>query len=183
MVEKILINEFIKDRSVGAIMATSDFVTKKMLNKIDFHNAKVIVEYGSGKGVITKHLLSQMREDATLFIFETNEQFIEDLSKINDKRLIIINSDAEKALISLKNEHQTEEVDYIISTIPFTFMDRRKRRRIIFRSYTLLKEKGKFITYQYSWIIYHLIKSRFSTSSIKVKLFNIPPVFIIEGIK
>ena len=183
MVEKILINEFIKDRSVGAIMATSDFVIKKMLNKIDFHNAKVIIEYGAGRGVITKNLLSQMKEDATLFVFETNEQFIKDLSKINDRRLIIINSDAEKALIILKNEHQTEEVDYIISTVPFTFMDRRKRKRTIFKSYTLLKEKGKFITYQYSWIIYHLIKSRFSESNIKIRLFNIPPVFIIVGTK
>ena len=183
MLEKILINEFIKDKNVGAITSTSGYITKKMLSKIDFDNAKVIVEYGSGKGVITKYLLSQMKEDATLFAFETNERFVNDLSKINDKRLTIINSDAEKAQLTLKNEHQTEEVDYIISTIPLTFIDRKKRRRIIFRSYTLLKEKGKFITYQYSWMIYHLIKNRFSASSIKIKLFNIPPAFIIEGTK
>ncbi|OQY04061.1 MAG: hypothetical protein B6I20_03725 [Bacteroidetes bacterium 4572_117] len=183
MGEKTLINEFIKDRNVGAITSTSGYITKKLLSKIDFDNAKVIVEYGSGKGVITKQLLSQMREDTTLFVFETNEQFIKDLSKINDKRLIIINSDAEKAQITLKNEHKTIEVDYIISTIPFTFMDRRKRKRTIFRAYALLKAEGKFITYQYSWIIYHLIKSRFYASSIKIRLFNIPPVFIIVGTK
>ncbi len=183
MGEKILINELIKDKNVGAITSTSNQITKKMLSKIDFNNAKVIIEYGPGKGIITKQLLIQMREDATLFVFETNEQFINNLSKINDKRLIIINSDAEKAQIILKNRYKTEKVDYIISTIPFTFFNKRKRKRIIFMTYTLLKEKGKFITYQYSWLIYDLIKNRFSASSIKTTLLNIPPAFIIEGVK
>ena len=183
MYQKILRNELINDKDIGVIASTPNHVTKKMLSKVDFDNAKVIVEYGSGKAIITKQILSLMSEDAILYVFETKEQLVNDISKINDKRLIIINSDAEKAQIVLNEKYKMEDVDYIISTLPLTFIDRRKRRRIIFRSYTLLKEKGKFITYQYSWIIYHLVKKRFSTSSIKVKLFNIPPAFIIEGIK
>ncbi len=70
MSEKILINELIKDRKVGAIASTSNQLTKRMLNKIDFEKATVLVEYGPGKGIITKQLLNLMRKDTTLFVFE-----------------------------------------------------------------------------------------------------------------
>ena len=36
MDEKILINELVKDKNVGAIVSTSIRVTKYMINKIDF---------------------------------------------------------------------------------------------------------------------------------------------------
>ena len=183
MVEGILVNDFIRDKKVGAIVSTSGYVTKKMISKIDFTKAKVIVEYGPGKGVITKQLLLEMGEDTALFVFETNENFIKELCDINDKRLIIINSDAEKAQMILKNRYKIEKVDHIISSIPFTFINKRKRIRIIHKTFALLNVKGKFITYQYSLLIYNLIKKQFSETSKKFTLINVPPVFIFEGIK
>ena len=183
MDEKLLINEFIKDRKVGAIASTSNQVTKKMLNKIDFEKANVFVEYGPGNGAITKQLLYQMKKDAFLFVFETNEKFIDSLISINDKRLIIINDDAENAQPILKNRYKIEKVDYIISTIPFTLFNRNKRKRIIYKSYALLDEKGKFITHQYSWLIYYLIKEKFAAANLTTTLLNIPPAFILVGVK
>jgi len=183
MKDYILIKDFIKDLKVGAIASSSKYVSKNMVNKIDFDKANILIEYGPGKGIITKQLLDLMKKDAILFAFETNENFLEYMTKINDERLIILNADAEEAQNILKNRFKIEQVDYIISTIPFTFFDRRKRRRIIYRSYSMLKEKGKFITSQYSWLIYNLIKNKFSESSIKATLFNLPPAFIFEGIK
>ncbi len=183
MNNNILIAELIKDKNVGAIASTSNHIITKMLNKIKFKNAKVIVEYGSGRGIITKQLLNKMDNETILYAFETNIEFINSLKKINDRRLIIINSDAKNAIRILKDKYDIEKVDYVVSTIPFTFIERRKRKRIIYKTYTLLKDGGKFITYQYSWLIYSLIKERFSTSNISVSLQNIPPVFIIDGTK
>ncbi len=183
MIEQILIKELIKDRQVGAIVSASKHLIKDLIDKIDFENAKVFVEYGPGKGAITQQLLNQMRDNATLFVFETNKQFVKELIKIEDDRLIIVENDAENAKMILQNRYKIELVDYIISTIPFTFLKYRKRRRIIFRSYSILKEKGKFITYQYSWLIYYLIKERFAATTITTTLLNIPPAFIIEGVK
>ncbi len=183
MKEIFLVNELIKDKNVGALISTPAHVTKLLINKIDYDKAKVILEYGPGNGAITKHLLERMSLDSFLFVFETNVQFINELLKIEDKRLIIINTDAEKAQMILKNRYKIEKVDYIISTIPFTLINRRKRRRIVFRSFSLLKERGKFITAQYSWLIYNLIKKQSSEISIKPILLNIPPTFIIKGIK
>lgn len=183
MKEILLVNDFIKDKNVGALMSTPGHVTKYLINKIDFDKAKVMLEYGPGNGAITKHLLKRMSLDSFLFVFETNAQFINELSELEDKRLIIINADAEKAQMILENRYKINKVDCIISTIPFTFTNRRKRRRIVFRSFKLLKEKGKFITAQYSWLIYNLIKKQSSEISIKPILLSIPPTFIINGIK
>lgn len=181
--KEILIDKLIKDKYVGAVASKPSHVTKCIINKIDFVEAKVILEYGLGNGAVTKHLLNRMNLDSTLFIFETNEKFIKNLSNLKDNRLIIINADAEKAQMILENRYKIKKVDCIISTIPLTFVDRKKRRRIIFKSFSLLKKEGKFITAQYSWFIYNLIKKQFSESSIKSTLFNMPPIFIIIGIK
>jgi phospholipid N-methyltransferase len=183
MTEKILIRELIKDKKVGAAFSTSKHVIKKLLGNIDFDKATLLVEYGPGKGVITTHLLERMRKDALLFVFETNEMFIKELLDISDKRLVIINEGAENAQIILKNRYKISKVDYIISTIPFTFFDRRKRKIIITKTYNLLNENGKFITYQYTSLIYRLIKQIFHQTRVIVDVFNIPPAIIFTGVK
>ncbi len=183
MTEKILIKEFIKDKKVGAVFSTSKHVVKKMLGSIDFDKAKLLVEYGPGKGVITTHLLERMRKDAVLFVFETNKSFIKELLNISDKRLVIINAGAEDARIILKNRYKINKVDYIISTIPFTFFDRRKRKRVITKTYNLLNENGKFITYQYTGLIYQLLKQKFHQTRVIAAILNIPPAIIFTGIK
>ncbi|MCD6091044.1 MAG: hypothetical protein J7J72_06055 [Bacteroidales bacterium] len=181
--EKILIKEFLKDKNVGAVVSSSKNVVKKITNEIDFEKADVIVEYGPGKGTITKQLLKNMKVGASLYVFETNQDFINDLNNINDKRLIIINTDAKSALSILKSRYKIENVDYVISTIPFTFLDRRLKRRIIFNSHTMLKEKGKFITYQYTPLIYSIIKNKFTNFSITPNVSNFPFAFVMKGVK
>jgi len=181
--DKILISEFFKDKNIGAVASASDHVVRKMLNKVDFAKADVLVEFGPGKGVITKQILAKMNKNAVLYVFETNEQLTQGLNKINDSRLSIFNEDAEKAMTVLKEKCNTKSVDYIISSIPFTFIDIKKRKRIIFNAHALLRENGKFITYQYSWLIYNILNEQFSKSSVKFGLLNIPPTFILIGLK
>ena len=183
MTEKILIREFIKDKKVGAAFSTTKHTIKKMVRNIDFDKAKILIEYGPGKGVITTHLLELMRKDAVLYVFETNERFVKELLNISDKRLVIINAGAEDARTILKSRYKINKVDYIISTIPFTFFDRRKRKRVITKTYNLLNENGKFITYQYTGLIYQLIKQKFYQTNVIAAVLNIPPAIIFTGIK
>jgi len=183
MKTKLYIKELVKDKNVGAVTSTSDHVVKKLIEKINFKNTETIVEYGPGNGVITRILLNNMKPNATLYVFETNENFIIDLSKIKDSRLFIINDDAENAKQVLESKYQIKKVDYIVSTIPFTLIDNKKRKSIINDSFILLKEKGRFITYQYSLLIFNLIKWKFKSVQWKFVLLNLPPAFIIYGIK
>ena len=164
------------------MITTTKKIAKKIIDRMDFDNEGIVVAYGSGNAVMTKMLLQNISTKSVLFVFETNEHSINDLCSINDKRLVIINADPENAKMILKNRYKVEKVDFILSSIPFTFFERRKKNRIISRSYSLLKEKGKFITTHYTWLIYKLIKEQFSEISINPAVVNMPPV-IIEGIK
>lgn len=183
MKTNFLVKDFFKDKNVGAVTSTSDHVVKILIEKINFKNTETIVEYGPGNGVITRILLDNMKPNAALFVFETNENFINDLSKIKDSRLFIINDDAENAKQVLESKFQIERVDYIVSTIPFTLIDNNKRKKIINNSFMLLNNKGWFITYQYSLLILNLIKWKFKSVQWKFTILNLPPAFIIYGIK
>jgi phospholipid N-methyltransferase len=180
---KLLITEFVQDKNVGAIASSSKHIVEKLIENINFETANIIIEYGPGDGVITRMILDNMKPDAALYVFESNKTFIDHLSEIKDKRLNIINDDAENAKQILKSKYKIESVDYIVSTIPFTLIEKRKRRRIIFKSHTLLNEKGRFITCQYSWFIFNLIKEKFKTAEWEFVFLNLPPSFIMVGLK
>ena len=180
---KLWIKEFIKDHNIGAIAATSDILAKKMIENMHFEKTLIIVEYGPGEGMITRMLLDSMTLDSVVFVFETNTTFVKKLKEIKDNRLIVINDDASNAKSALKNKYNVEYVDYIISTIPFTFIEKHARSRIMYDSYKMLKQNGLFITYQYSFLIYGLVKRYFKNANWDVVIFNLPPAVLINGIK
>lgn len=183
MKTKLLIKEFVQDKNVGAIASTSSRIVEQIIDKINFENAEIIVEYGPGKGVITKMILDNMKPDAVLYVFEANKNFIDLLHEINDRRLFIINDDAVNANQILLNDYNIDGVDYIISTIPFTLIEKTKRSRIISRSFNLLKRRGQFITYQYSWLIFSMIKQKFKSATWELSLFSLPAGIIMVGEK
>jgi len=158
-------------------------MVKRIIDKIDFDKAEIIVEYGVGNGVITKMLLNNMKPKSILFVFETNKSRVDGLLQINDKRLIIINGDAEHANLILKNRYKIESVDFVVSIIPFTFIERRKRRRIIYRTHSLLNKKGGFLNYLHSWSIFTLTTRKFQKVNWKMALLNLVPTLIITGTK
>ena len=76
------LKNFLKNwKEVGSITPSSRFLTKKMLESIDFSKADTIVELGPGTGVFTKEILIRMKSNAKLIILETNHQFSENLKK------------------------------------------------------------------------------------------------------
>ncbi len=150
-------------------------MVKRTIAKIDFDIAEIIVEYGAGNGVIIKMLLENMKSKSILFVFETNKNIIDELLQVNDKRLIIVNGSAEHANIILKNRYKIKSVDFVVSTIPFTFIERRKRRRIIYRTHSLLNKKGGFLSYQHSWLIFNLTARKFQKINWRMVLLNLVP--------
>src|SRR5687767_2251580 len=89
-------------RVTGTITPSWEFLVRKMAEPINFEEADCIIEFGAGEGVITRHLLKQMRHDAKLLSFEVNPKFFESIEAIKDPRLIPIFDSAEKAPQYLK---------------------------------------------------------------------------------
>lgn len=155
-----------------------------MLEDIDFSNTNVIVEYGSGNGIITKQILDKMNSDAVLICFEINNEFYNHLNNINDKRLTVLNISAEN-IISVLKHNNINEVDCFISSLPLAIIPNEIGHNILINSKSVLKKEGYFIQYQYSLSFYKKLKEIFTKKNVSLnfEIKNLPPAFIYKCIK
>src|ERR1700730_17551934 len=84
-------------RMLGSIVPSSRFLVRRLLAPVDWSQARVIVEYGPGVGVVTWQILRNMRPDAALIVIEMNPQFVAFLrSAIADVRLKVVEGSADR---------------------------------------------------------------------------------------
>ena len=174
--------QFVKEslksiKEVGTIFPSSKFVVEKMVAPINFGEKLTILELGSGNGVITKQLLEKMSSDSQLICFETNKKFYQELKKINDMKMILINESAEKMKLYL-NEFKIDKVDYIVSSVPLVTLPKKMTNKILSTSRELLRKEGKLIQLQYSKLSDNKLKSYFNKIDIEFTLRNYFPAFI-----
>ncbi len=183
----VYIMNFIKDRNVASITPTSSVGVKRVCSKIDFNRENLIVEYGPGTGVFSKYLLGHMKEDSRLVLIERNRNFKSFLQKnIKDPRMVLVHDSCENVLETLRSIKESE-ADYIISGIPFSFLDHDLKHRILYNTHRALKKGGKFLVYQTCFqtnnhLKVHL-KKHFPIVNSKYELANIPPLRTYEAIK
>ncbi|MFZ2448583.1 MAG: methyltransferase domain-containing protein [Syntrophobacteraceae bacterium] len=183
----VYIMNFLRDKNVASITPTSSVGVKRVCSKIDFSRDSIIVEYGPGTGVFTKYLLDKMGEDSRLILIELNKNFKSILkNKFRDPRVIIVNESAENVLETLRSCKEAE-ADYIISGIPFSFLESGLKHRILYNTHRALKPGGKFLCYQTCFQTNNHLKVHlqryFPEVSAKYELVNIPPLRIYEAIK
>jgi len=181
------IQNFMKDRYVASITPTSPFGVKNVCNKIAFGPSEVIVEYGAGTGVFTRHLLRNMSSGGRLIVIERNPQFNSILQQnFRDPRVTIVNDSAENVLDTLRR-FEVSQVDYVISGIPFLWLDCEVKQKILCNTHRILKTKGKFLAYQTFFQTSRDLKVHldryFSRVRVNYEFMNIPPLCIYEAIK
>ncbi len=169
-------------KQVGTVTRSSKFVCKEMLSHIDFSKAKVIVELGAGDGVITKHILKQMRPDAKLITFEIMDKFIPDLQSIQDERLIVAHDSAERMGYYLE-QIGADKTDAIVSALPFVLLPDTLREDILQKSRTYLVEGGPFVQLHYSLSKKKYYKETFGNVDVNFVPLNIPPAFVLVSEK
>ncbi len=177
----IFIIEFFKSyKSVGALMTSSGYLTKKIIKKIDFKNCTTIVEIGAGKGAFTFDIINNLNANAKFIIFEKNINFYTEISKkICDKRVIILNSTAENMAFDLK-KLGVKQIDCVISSIPLSNFRLSLRAKILNVIYELLAPNGQFIQYKYSILLKKEITINYSNIKTEFTFLNFPPAFIFN---
>jgi phospholipid N-methyltransferase len=183
----VYMKNFMKDRYVASITPTSPFGVRSVCSKIDFAKSKVIVEYGAGMGVFTQYLLKKMQADSQLIVIERNKNFDSILkNSFDDPRVVIFNESAENVLETLGN-CQVEEADYILSGIPFLWLDKDLKHKILCNTHKALKSGGKFLAYQTffqtSKDLKIYLERYFRKVRVNYEFVNIPPMCIYEAIK
>jgi len=158
--------------TTGAISETSREVEIEIWNRLDL-SGKVFVEFGMGLGNITKEILTRIPKDAKLYSFEVNEDFCAKVkAEISDDRLVIINDGAENI-----RQHITEEVDNMVSSMPFTFFSKEKTDQILGASKEMLKSGGFFSQILYSKIHFKKFSTAWDDCEM-IKTNNFPAGFI-----
>ena len=168
-------------RQIAAIAPSSRHVVGRVIDEIDFNNAKCIVEYGPGTGSITNEILKHLSPDGKLICLDVNQKFCRYLAKnIKDSRLAIINDSAVNIGIYLK-KFNIKKFDYALSSIPFTFIKAEDKKTIIRKTRDNMAKGGKFIVYQqYSLNLKKYLSLYFKKISTIFEVRNIPPTFIYK---
>lgn len=169
-------------KTTGTITRSSRFICKEMIKPVNFKEAMCIVELGAGDGVITRHILKEMRPDAKLISFEILPHLVEELREINDDRLIVADESAEEITKYLKQIGR-EQADYIISALPFVSLPEDLGERVMKECHKCLKEGGLYIQLHYSLIKKKVYKKVFGNVDVNFEPLNIPPAFVMVSIK
>ncbi|HFK1711565.1 MULTISPECIES: class I SAM-dependent methyltransferase [Bacillus] len=168
-------------RNVGAVLPSSKFLAEKMMENINFENAKYIIEYGPGTGVFTEKLLKKRNSNTTLMLVENNREFYLMLKEKfkKEKNLFIVWGSAENIDKYLKN-FSIPYADYIVSGLPFASLPQNVSDEILLTTTKILKKDGVFITFQYTKFKKKFLNQFFDTIDEKWELRNVPPAFVFS---
>lgn len=166
---------------------SSPFLTRRVCRTIDFDRARTVVEYGPGTGVMTRYLLERMPEDAQLLAVESNEKFVDVMEEeIDEPRLLMEEGDVRR-IRAIMDEHGIEEADYVVSGIPFTWLDPEMREAILAETHDILRPGGMFLAYQTFWQpnahLREPARSYFGSVDREFELRNIPPMRVYRAVK
>lgn len=176
----ILFRRFLADPlKIAYVVPSSKALIKRVLDRMDFAKGRVFVEFGAGEGCYTRELAKRLAPDAKLLTFELDVHLADHLRQQfrNDPRVLVYNQDA----ATFREELQKlglSEADYVISGIPFSYLEPKKKKEILNAVHEGLTSEGQFIVYQ----VTPELKSHtrmFAAHEVEYFLANIPPMFIV----
>jgi len=170
------IKNFLRDQDVAAIAPSSSFLVKRVCKWIDFEKPAVIVEYGPGNGVFSEYMLERMTDDSTLVLIESNPDFVEMLRQTmaDDPRVLVVQDRAQR-VDEILREHDIPEADYVVSGIPFSFLDDETTDQLLRTTREVLVEGGTFLVYQNYNHMEAPLRVHFSEVTKEREFLNIPP--------
>ena len=165
---------------IGSVTPSSKFLTRAMLDRVNWEEANYIAELGAGTGVFTREIVKRAKDDAKILVYEIDP----DLQKLikeehHTHKGLTLYSDAQKLMTHLQ-ENGINKLDYVISSLPFTVLPRKMTVRILDAVVKYLKPDGHFIAYQYSSIMRHVLQKKFAKIKSRFVMFNIPPAFVYD---
>ncbi len=163
---------------VASIVPSSKALVKRVARKMDFTHPRVIAEYGPGEGVHSREIARRMSADSQLLLFELDAAFARDLERqfADDPRVHVVHGDAAKLPEELKRLG-IAHCDYILSGIPFSILEIKKKRALLEKTYEALADGGRFIIYQVTNEL-RQHATLFDRAESEYVLQNIPPMFI-----
>ena len=171
-----------RDYKVGAWSPSSQHLAKKVLTYVQ-PDRKIIVEFGPGGGAVTRALLKKLAPDGILIVVEQNADFASELRNIDDRRLRVVEQNAEEVVKKWK-EYNIPKADIMLSSIPFSFLKPKERETFITSVHAHLKDGGMFIVFhQYRPIARKILETVFKNAVTSYEWRNFLPCFVFVAEK
>lgn len=174
---------FLDDKGVASVTPSSKYIVERVLKAMDLRNARTIIEYGAANGVITRPVLSRLPADGRLLAIELNDLLFEQLRReLRDPRLIACHGDV-REIGRIAGQHGIASADVIVSGVPFAFLSGRGRHELLAKTYELLRPGGRFVAYQVTTHLIHLLHEYFPRVRTQFEIRNLPPHFVFTAFK
>jgi len=162
-------------RQVGAVLPTSRWAVRDMLDMADVPAADLVVELGAGTGVQTGELLARMRPDARLLAFEVDPRLATLLrERYDDARLQVVSESAEHVAAHLGGRR----ADVVVCALPYTSLEPDLRRRLLDVLPRSVARGGTVLVIQYSPLMQTELRRRFGSVRRRISPRNVPPAFL-----
>ncbi len=173
----LFLKNFLKHpATLGSVVPSSRFLTERLLRRVDFPRARLIVEYGPGIGNISNAVISKMHRAACCILIEVNPDFVRHLRRIfaGDRRVRVVQGSA-AAVEDVVQAMGFEAADYIISGIPFSTMPEELRLSILTASSRVLRADGRLLVYQFTRTVLPDLASVFASVDEEFEPRNVLP--------
>ncbi|MBI4836625.1 MAG: methyltransferase domain-containing protein [Candidatus Abawacabacteria bacterium] len=176
---RFLKNFFQHPREMGALLATGRAYSQLACKQVDWPKVAAIAELGAGDGAVTKYIISNLRSQQKLLVFEYNEDLFAVLKQRfgNLPNVILINDSAEK-LAEYAEQNSIKQFDAIFSEVPLVSLPKKVGENIVQAVLKTLKPSGLYLQIQYSIFSLGKLKKLFKAVSLKFTPFNFPPAFL-----
>lgn len=172
---KFLAKFFHSPQNIGSITPSSRFLTEAMFKPLNWAEIDSIVELGAGTGVFTQFIQDHKKPACQVVVFEQDDEMRAYLEEKFPS--FHFGKDAREILPTIRKVG-LEQVDCIISGLPFANFPQSLRTEIMDNVLQSLKENGLFIAFQYSLQMKRQLEWYFGKMQISFVPLNIPPAFV-----
>lgn len=171
-----------KPGQVATICPSSSHLTREITERACVQNARTLIELGPGAGGTTWALLSQMQRRSRLLAIEKTLELADSLRHIRDPRLTHHCGDAVN-LANIAAGHGFEQVDVVVSGIPFSALPAIKANEIASGIDRVLRPGGTLIAYQLHDDIQQSVNPLFGMPQTNRVALNLPPLSVFSWTK
>lgn len=164
-----------KPKEIGSVWPSSRFLARKMVQQVAWEEVGAIAELGSGTGVITREIQSHVSKKASVLLFEKNEEMNGNLQKEFPDYICSQNA---VEMLKIMDHHGINQLDCVISGLPFFNFSKELRERLLNQVIDSLKPGGYFIAFQYSLQMKNLLARTFHIERIQYVPLNFPSAFV-----
>jgi phospholipid N-methyltransferase len=168
--------EFCKNpREIGSITPSSGFLTRRMMDEVEWSQVRSVVELGAGTGVVTEAIHRRMSPSSQGIVFECNREMRQRLERRYPH--MSFHASAEHLVQSL-SWLGIGGVDCIVSGLPWTNFSAQTRTLLLEQIVQSLNPGGAFIMFQYSLQLRAELRRHFHRVDTKLVLLNVPHAFV-----